>query len=213
MLSRYTINRLIAASARFFSTVLSPLFMPAYGVLFVLWTSVMCLLPMGTRITVLMVVFGITCVLPVLLIGGLHHFGYITDKRLDKRRERLVPYAFTILCYLGATAYLHHIHSPLWFTMFMAGGCLACMVSLLVTLWWKISAHMAGIGGVVALLYQIHVQGLSAFNIFGLLCVCILLSGLLGSSRIALKRHNLLQVIAGFANGYICVTLMMKLFG
>ena len=211
MLSRYTFNRLIAGSARFFSTVLSPLFMPSFGVLLVLWTSVMCLLPMGTRIAVLMMVFGITCVLPVLAIGVLHHFGIITDKRLDKRRERLLPYACTVVCYLGATTYLNHIHSPEWFTMFMAGATLACGVALLVNLGWKISAHMSGIGGVVALLYQIHVQGLSAFNLFWLLCFTILLAGALGTSRLALKRHTLLQVLAGFANGYACVTLMMKM--
>ena len=213
MLSRYTLNRLIAASARFFSTVLSPLVMPFYGAFLVLWTSVMCLLPMGTRITVLMVVLGITCVLPVLVIGVLHHFRLISDKRLDKRHERLLPYTFAVLCYLGATAYLNHIHSPQWFTMFMAGGTLACVVSLVVNLWWKISAHMAGIGGIVALLYQIHVQGLSAFNLFLLLCFTILLAGVLGTSRIALRRHDLLQVLAGFANGYACVTFMMKVFG
>ncbi|MBQ7689618.1 MAG: hypothetical protein IJT30_00260 [Muribaculaceae bacterium] len=187
--------------------------MPSYGVLFVLWTSVMCLLPMGTRIAVLMMVFGITCVLPVLVIGVLHHFGIISDKRLDKRRERLLPYACTVVCYLGATTYLNHIHCPAWFTMFMAGGTLACAVALLVNLIWKISAHTTGIGGVVALLYQLHVQGLSAFNLFWLLSLTILLAGFLGTSRLALKRHTLLQVLAGFANGYICVTLMMKLFG
>ena len=213
MLSRYNLNRLIAASSRFFSTVLLPLFMPSFGVFLVLWVSVMCLLPMGTRITVLVVVFGITCVLPVLVIGLLHHRGLISDKRLDKRHERFIPYIFAALCYAGATAYLSHIHSPMWFTMFMAGGTLACVVSLVVNLWWKISAHMAGIGGLVALLYQIHVQGLSAFNLFGLLCFTILLAGVLGTSRIALRKHDLLQVLAGFANGYASVTLVMKLFG
>ncbi|MBR6284075.1 MAG: hypothetical protein IKR25_07255 [Muribaculaceae bacterium] len=187
--------------------------MPSYGVMLVLWTSVMCLLPMGTRIAVLMMVFGITCVLPVLCIGLLHHFGIISDKLLDKQHERLYPYAFAVLCYLGATSYLHHIHAPQWFIMFMVGGCVACFISLVVNLFWKISAHMAGIGGIVALLYQIHVQGLSAFNLFWLLCFTILLAGMLGTSRLALKRHTLLQVLFGFANGYASVTLMMKLFG
>lgn len=213
ILSKYNTNRLIAGSARFFSSVLTPLVMPTYGVFLVLWTSVLCLLPIGTRILVLTMIFGITTVLPIFAIGVLHHFKIISDKRLNKRKERLIPYAFAILCYAAAALYLNSIHSPMWFTMFAAGGGLACLVSLVINQWWKISAHMAGIGGVIALLYQIHVQGLSAFNLFWLLCFFILLAGLLGTSRMVLKRHDLLQVLAGFANGYICVTLMIKLFG
>ena len=213
MLTKYTINRLIAGSARFFSTVLTPLMMPTYGAILVLWTSVLCLLPMGTRIMVLIMILGITCVLPIICIGVLHHFKIISNKQLTKRHERLYPYAFSVLCYIIATFYLHSIHSPMWFVMFAAGGALACTVALVITLWWKISAHMTGIGGVVALLFQIHVQGLSAFNLFWVLCFTILLAGVLGTSRMVLKQHNLLQVLAGVANGYACVTLMIKLFG
>lgn len=211
--NRFTFNRCITHSARFFSTVLSPLVMPTYGVFLVLWTSVLCALPAGTRVVVMLMVLGMTCVLPMMAIAVLHHFKWITDKRLDRRSERLIPYAFAVVCYGGAALYLYHIHSPMWFVMFAAGGMLACLVSLVVNLWWKISAHMAGIGGVVALLYQIHVQGLSAFNLYGVLCVTILLAGALGTSRIALHRHDLFQVLAGFVNGYACVTLMIKLFG
>lgn len=213
MISRYNLNRLIAGSARFFSSVLSPLVMPTYGVFLVLWTSVLCLLPMGTRFMVLIMVLGITCVLPIICIGVLHHFKIISSKQLDKRRERRLPYAFAVVCYIAAALYLNSIHSPMWFVMFAAGGALSCLVVLIVNLWWKISAHMTGIGGIVALLFQIHVQGLSAFNLFWLLCFTILLAGLLGSSRMVLKRHDLLQVLAGFTVGYTCVSLMIKLFG
>lgn len=212
-MKRYNLKRFIAGSAHFFSSVLSPLVMPTYGVLLVLWASVLCLLPMGTRIAVAIMIFGITTVLPVSAIGVLHHFKIISNKRLVKRKERLIPYAFAVVCYAAAAFYLNNIHSPMWFTMFAAGGGLACLVSLVVNLWWKISAHMAGIGGIVALLYQIHVQGLSTFNLFWLLCLAILLAGILGTSRMVLRRHDLLQVLAGFANGYACVTLMIKLFG
>lgn len=212
-ISKYHINRLIAGAARFFSTVFTPLMMPTYGVFLVLWTSVLCLLPMGTRIMVLIMVLGITCVLPIISIGALHHFKIISNKQLDKQHERLYPYAFAVLCYIAAAFYLNNIHSPMWFVMFAAGGALACLLDMIINLWWKISAHMTGIGGIVALLFQIHVQGLSAFNLFWLLCLTILVAGVLGTSRMILKRHDLLQVLAGFAVGYFCVSFMIKSFG
>ncbi|MBR1883232.1 MAG: hypothetical protein IJ808_09560 [Muribaculaceae bacterium] len=211
--SRFTFNRLLAASARFFSTVMSPLLMPTYGAFLVLWASVLCLLPSGTRVTVLVMVLGITCVLPMLAIGVLHHYGLIHDKQFTRRTDRLIPYAFGLLCYVGAAFYLRHIHSPQWFIMFIAGAGLSCLVSMLVNFKWKISAHSAGIGGVVALLFQLHVQGLSAFNLFWVICGTMLLAGVLGTSRLILKNHTVGQVLAGFANGYLCVMLMMKYLG
>ncbi len=212
-MGRLTTGRILVAGARFFSSVLSPLLMPTYGALLVLWTSVLCLLPNGTRVMVLIMVLGITCVLPMILIGFLHHYGIIRDKRLENPQERTIPYAFGILCYLGAAGYLAHIHSPQWFVMFALGGALACLVVLIVNHWWKISAHATGIGGVVGLLYQIHIQGLSAFNLFWVFCITILLAGILGTSRLLLKRHTVLQVLAGFAVGFLCVHLMMKYLG
>ncbi|MBQ0114926.1 MAG: hypothetical protein KBT10_03535 [Bacteroidales bacterium] len=207
------INKMLAGSSRMGSAILSPMLAPTYGTIIVLWASVMCLLPIGTRITVLAVIIGITCVLPMMCIGVLHHYGFVSSKTLDKPRERRIPYAFATLCYLGAAFYLDHIHAPMWFTMFMAGSLAALLIVTLVNMWWKISAHLTGMGGIVALIYQIHVQGLSAFELFWVLCIAILFAGMLGTARLILKCHTLPQVLAGFAVGYTCVTLAMKLFG
>ena len=120
-LKSLTADKLIGAAARFFSTVLNPLLAPAYGVFLVLWTSVLCYLPSGTRMAVLTVIFGTTCILPMILIGVLHNFKIVKNKRLDDPKERFYPYLFTILCYIGAASYLNHTHAPLWFVMFLVG--------------------------------------------------------------------------------------------
>ncbi len=205
--------KIITGIARFLSTALTPLLAGTYGTLLVLWTSVLCLLPYGTRVMTLVTVMGITCILPLMIIGGLHHFKYIHDRRLNDRNERLVPYVAAVACYVAAVFYLQHIHSPQWFVMFMAGSAVAVALDALINVAWKISAHLTGLGGMVALIYQIHVQGLSAFNLFYLLCGTIVLAGLVGTSRLVLKCHTVMQVLAGFALGYVCVTLAMKLFG
>ncbi len=211
-LSKYAFRRLLSASARFFSTVLSPILAPTFGAFLSLWTSVLCLLPGGTRVTVLVMILGITGILPLIAIGVLQHFGVITGKNLVRRQERHLPYLVGIACYVGATLYLRHIHSPEWFVMFMAGGAVACTICAAVNTVWKISAHMAGMGGLVALLFQIHVQGLSAFNLFWIINATILLAGVLGTSRMILRRHTIMQVLTGFAVGYAAVTIAIKYF-
>ena len=206
-------KRLIVGIAQFFSTVLSPLLMPTYGVFLVLWGSFLSSRDTGDRVTILIVFFGITCILPMFFISALQHMGVVKDKRLDHRKERHYPYIFTLLCYVTACFYLGHVHAPMWFIMFAAGGTLACLVALIINLWWKISAHMTGIGGIVALVYLMHVQMLEAFDLLWVFVAVILLAGCLGSARIILKRHDILQVTAGAALGYCCVTLTMCLFG
>lgn len=212
-ISKYTTNKFIADVSHFLSMVLSPLIMPTYGVFVVMWASVLCLLPYGTRVAVLLVCMGITCILPLIFLSVLRHFGMVKDLRVEQREERFLPYLFTALCYGVAAYYLFYCHSPLWFVMFMVGSAVTVLLMALINLKWQISAHMAGIGGVVALIYQIHVQGLSAFDLLWLLCLAIIVAGVLGSARLALKRHNLLQVIAGVVVGFLCVSLTMRLLG
>jgi len=97
--------------------------------------------------------------------------------------------------------------------MFMVGSAITVVMMAMINLKWKISAHMAGIGGIVALVYQLHVQGLSAFDLLWLLCLTVMVAGALGSARLALKRHDLWQVLAGFSVGFLCVSLTMKFLG
>ena len=212
-MKKYTINRFIAGAANFLSTTLSPLMMPTYGVFLTLWVSVLCLLPYGTRVTVLLLCMGITCILPLIFLSVLTHFKLVKDLHVDQREQRLLPYLFTALCYGVAAYFLFYRHSPQWFVMFLVGSALTVIVLALINLKWKISAHMAGIGGVIALVYQIHVQGLSAFYLLWLLCIIIVVAGLLGSARMVLKRHNIWQVLAGLLVGFMCVSLTMKYFG
>ena len=187
--------------------------MPTYGVFLTLWVSVLCLLPYGTRVTVLLMCMGITCILPLIFLSVLAHFKIIKDLHVNQREQRLIPYLFTAVCYAVAAYYLSYHHSPQWFVMFMVGSAITVLVMALISLKWKISAHMAGMGSIIALVYQIHVQGLSAFYLLWLLCILIVVAGLLGSARLTLKRHNLWQVLAGVIVGFLCVSLTMKFFG
>ena len=212
-MKRFTANKFTAGLANFLSTALSPLLMPTYGVFMVLWVSVLCLLPYGTRVSVLLVCMGITCILPLIFLSVLRHFKLVKDLHVEKREQRFFPYMFTALCYTVAAYYLYYCHSPQWFVMFMVGSAVTVLIMAIINLKWKISAHMAGIGGVVALVYQIHVRGLSAFDLFWMLCITIMVAGLLGSARLVLNRHDAWQVLAGVVVGFLSVSLTMRFFG
>lgn len=191
-----------------FSWVLSPVLIPTYAVFIALWVTALAVLPVGLRLNVTLMTFLLTCVIPVVAIILLYKMKLISSPGLNNQKERYIPYVITAICYLGAAWYMFRIHASSWLYMFMIGGAIAAAVSCIVNIWWKISAHLAAMGGLVALLFRILSDGIYICNMWALISVAILLTGILGSARIQLKCHTFWQVIAGAANGFFWVYLL-----
>lgn len=190
------------------SWVFVPLLMPVYGMIFVFTLSYLKYTPMATKLSFMAVIFGLNVVLPMLFILMLKFFGVIKEVGLNRRRERFIPYTFVALC-MGASAwYLYDHGAPMWLSMFFAGGATAAMVNTFINLWWKISAHAAGIAGIVALLLRIAHDGVPQGNVELWLIITLLTAGTLGTARLWLRRHTLGQVLGGFTTGFLGVFLM-----
>ena len=195
-------------AAHIFSWILSPILMPTYGVILSLWTTVLVMLPLGLRWNVVLMIAMITAFLPALGIFLLYNFKVISDTGLNTRAARFIPYGINCVCYLLATWYLARIHSPHWMWMFMIGAVVASVICVIVNINWKISAHMAALGGLVGLMFRIMSDGLGVVPMWGVITVGILLLGILGSSRLLLQRHTFWQVVAGTAVGFASVYLL-----
>lgn len=194
-------------AASVFSTVFSPLLVPTYGIAFALWTSSLRFLPTGVRLGVVLITFIITCVIPAAAIFGLWKTGRISDPGLNKRGERSIPYVITGLCYLACAFYLWRVHAPAWLWAFPAGGAVAVVIATFINMRWKISAHMSGMGGLLAVAFREAVSGYSAVGdaMIWWLTVLIILAGCVATSRLILRRHTLGQVLAGTALGFVAV--------
>ena len=84
----------------------------------------------------------------------------------------------------------------------MAAALLVQAVGAVVNVWWKISMHCAGAGGLAGAL--VAYSALFGFDPTGWLCVLILLCGAVGSARMLLRQHSLGQVVAGTLVGAAC---------
>ena len=158
--------------------------------------------------SVIAVVAVLTCVVPAILFIVMKHFGIISDVQLNRQRERFLPYTIITVCYVVGALYLFNINAPTWMWMFLFGAATSALVSMVVNFFWKISAHMAGIGGLIGLLCKINNYGDGVFDLMPIICVMIITAGILGTSRIAMERHTLWQVIAGVLNGFLCVYMI-----
>jgi membrane-associated phospholipid phosphatase len=72
---------------------------------------------------------------------------------------------------------------------------------LLVSLKWKISAHLAAIGGLTGGFFGLSFR--LQENPVHILIFLILVSGVLGTARLVLGKHNKAQIYAGFLLGFL----------
>jgi membrane-associated phospholipid phosphatase len=189
-------------AARLMSLVFTPFYLPVVGLLALFVFSYLSLLPLGYKLTVIGIVYLFTILLPTLLIHLYRRYQGWTLIELGHKERRMVPYVISIMCYMLCTYIMETMHIPHFMGSILISALIIQVVCALINVWWKISTHTAAIGGMAgALLAFGEIFG---FNPMGWLCVVLLLSGLLGTSRMILRQHTLGQVLGGFGIGVLC---------
>ena len=191
---------------RLFCNVLSALFHPllmvTYSITLALTGTFLALYPLRMKLFIWGSTFLSTAVLPGLFIYLLIRCGAASDLELSKRRERALPYLIVILSVALCLYFLFRMMMPFWLIAILIGICVALLLALCINFVWKISAHMIGIGGLMGGL--MGVARIHLVNPYQTFIAVLLIAGLLGTSRIFLKRHTPMQVYAGFSLGFMC---------
>jgi len=100
---------------------------------------------------------------------------------------------------------LRNIQAPEIISSFISGCFIATVTAAIINIWWKISLHAIGMGGITGLLVIITV--LKFCYPENLIFQAILYSGIVATARLWLNTHNLLQIVAGYVLGYIIITV------
>ena len=189
------------------SWVLHPFLLPVYMIALLLTATTFALFPANVKFYLLWVILLYAVLIPVLALGVLRSLGRISSYRVDDRRERLLPLLVGAICYLLCAITLAKIPSVVFLRKFMVAAACCEVLCLVVSLRWKISLHLTGMGAVVALLVVMNIAGVGHMLIP--LSVAILGAGALASARLYLGCHNGMQVLAGFGVGFLVATLAM----
>ena len=97
---------------------------------------------------------------------------------------------------------MHKLSIPWYMSGIILAALVIQIVCLIVNLRWKLSEHMAGIGGVSGGIVAFSV--LFVFNQLGWLFLFIIVSGVFGSARLVLRLNSLGEVLCGFRLGFAC---------
>lgn len=190
------------AAARLVSGAFTPFATPFVAFCLLFLFTYLRIMPLAYKLVVLGMVFCFTILLPM---TGIYLFQRINGwgvRELGDRKRRFIPYMLTIASYVACLLTMNKIHLPRYFSGIIVAA-LACMLlSTLVNLRWKVSAHVASSGLMVGGL--LSYSFIFNFNPVWWLCFFILLSGMLGTARVIRTQHTLWEVLAGFIIGLFC---------
>ncbi|MDD3788912.1 MAG: hypothetical protein PHO94_09500 [Petrimonas sp.] len=188
--------------AHIISSVFQPLLMPIYSIALLFVYTYFRFTYAGNFMQIIVPVFLFSFAIPGILIYLMYRVHLISDLSLKKRKDRFLPYTVALLSYGFMIFYYFRMGLPTWFLMLIISPIIVMVLAIVITLRWKISAHMFGAGGLVG-----GVMSISYFvehaNPYHLFIGLVLIAGLVGTSRLILRRHTAGQVYAGFLLGFI----------
>ena len=197
----------IILAARIMSMIFTPFYLPLVGLVALFLFSYMSLLPLAYKLPMLLTVYISTILMPSLLIHLYRTFQGWTSKELGRKERRIVPYLISILCYFGCFFLMEYRNTPRVISIILVAALVIQMVCALINVWWKISTHTAGIGGLAGGLVVYSIA--FSFNPIWWLAFVILLAGMVGTARMILRQHTLAQVVAGFLVGVVCALFII----
>lgn len=184
--------------AKIISILFHPLLMPVIGLLMIFNTDsyVSYAVPYELKKALLLLVGVSTFVIPFLITLLLKNRGLINSLEMETTKERIIPYAFTIIFYILTLYMLKQANIPPIIFKFIIGATFSVIMAFIINIKWKISAHMIGLGGLVGALICISV--IMEVFVTPFILASLIAAGLVGSSRLILKAHDQAQVFAGF---------------
>ena len=192
-------------AARIVSMLFTPFYLPIVGLIALFLFSYLSIFPMAYKLQVLIMTYLFTILLPTVMIHLYRRYQGWNLIELGQRERRMVPYIISIVCYFSCIYLMERLHMPHFIGSIIIAALLVQIVCAIINVWWKISTHTAAIGGVGGALFAFAEY--LGFNPVWWLCLVFFVAGLLGTSRMILRQHNLSQVVAGFWVGFVCAAV------
>ena len=157
--------------------------------------------------TLYLIILAFTMVLPLISAILFVKLGRVESLEMRKRKERRGPLFISILIMIiGFPIFYSIAKLSFHLSAIYISSIILLFFSFLITIRWKISLHMLGIGGATGTFIALnYIFG----GIYYFVVLFLFLSGLLAFSRLDQKAHNESQVYVGFVLGCVLQSLFI----
>ncbi|MDD3321154.1 MAG: phosphatase PAP2 family protein [Paludibacter sp.] len=184
--------------------IFQPILVPTYGMTLLMSMDIFSPLSFFWRMVAIIGTFIFTGILPAVPILLLMRRGEVHDIFISNREERTMPYLFSFMAYVFWALFMWRtMQFPLFIVSMGIGSAISIFIIIFINMKWKISAHVAGMGGLSGAVFGVCYR--LAINPVWLFILVLTVSAIVALSRIELKAHTPLQTMAGFLIGFLAV--------
>ena len=191
--------------AHLFSYIFHPLFIPFYVCWFIefIHPSYFSGFSEAGKKRVLLMVSLNAIAFPAITVLLLKGLGFIDSFFLRTQRDRIIPYIASMTFFFWAQyALREQPEIPRILVAFMFGVFISSAAALMVNIYFKISMHAIGMGGLVGICFVIMQQNTMLMT--WPLSAALLIAGLVCTSRFIVSDHTPKDIYSGLLIGFIC---------
>ena len=188
------------------SIIFQPIFVPLYSLVIIFNANTY--ITYAVQPEVKQFIYLITILNTIILPVGVFYYFYrtklIQSFHMHTAKERSLPFLTTLVFHLSTFYLFTQAPLPSLFSNLVMGAAFSVTAAFVINLKWKISIHMLGMGGIVGTIIGLILR--YQIDAVPLVISLVILSGLVGYSRLRLDAHTPLQVYAGFVLGTLILT-------
>lgn len=191
--------------AHLFSYIFHPLFVPLYVTLFLAYIhpSYFTGISMHNKRVVIAQVVQNTFFYPLITILLSRALGFVKSFYLYSQQDRIIGYITSMIFYFwGYYSLREQPEIPRILVQFMMGVFLSSAVALIFNIYFKISMHAIGMGGMLGIFAAIMFQNTMLMT--WPLSLAFLIAGLVCTSRLIVSDHSSKEIYMGLLAGLAC---------
>jgi hypothetical protein len=196
----------VSILAHFFSVVFHPLFIPFYVVAFLInfHPSYFSGLGFYTKFELLRSTAVNTILFPAFALLVMKGLGFVKSFMLYSREDRIGPYLANMIFYFWMARVFFNYKPELTpiLASFMTGIFITTAVALIANIFYKISMHAIGCGGMLGIF--IIIMNSNSMLMTWPLSIALLITGIVCTSRLMVSDHTQKEIYLGLVVGLLC---------
>ena len=192
--------------AHFFSVIFHPLFIPFYVVAFLVnyHPSYFSGFSFHTKFELLRSAAVNTILFPAFALLVMKGLGFVKSFFLHTQQDRIGPYLANMIFYFWMARVFFNFRPELTpvLATFMTGVFLTTAVALIANIFYKISMHAIGCGGMLGIF--IIIMNSNSMLMTWPLSIALLITGIVCTSRLIVSNHTQKEIYMGLIVGLIC---------
>ncbi len=188
--------------AKLIAVVFHPLLVGVYMAFYLIYINhfYYAYVPRVNAFRTLLTVANNNFVFPVLVVLLMRGLGFIKSFQLKTTKDRIVPYMASIIFFFWTWNTFYHLQGiPQVMRDMTQGIFYAAVIGMIANIFFKISMHAMGVGGLLGLMIIVLFDGQMYSGIP--LMVSLLLAGMVMTSRMITGDHERGDMVAGFLVG------------